>query len=69
MPELEKIELTFIKSYRTKRKTRYDEEIGEQAYSERDVAIGYIYPYTEAIELIGSPNRIKVTIEPAQKGD
>ena len=66
MPELDKLELTFIKSYRTKRKTRYDEEVGDQAYSDRDVAIGYIYPYTEAMELIGNPNKIKVTIEPVQ---
>lgn len=63
-PLMDKIVLIFRKAYLTKTKTRFDEELGEEAWSKRDVAIGYIYPYTEAIELIGSPERVKVTIEP-----
>jgi hypothetical protein len=64
-PEMEKIEIYFNLEYRTKKKTRYDEETGSQEFSDKGPAIGYIYPYTEAMELIGSPKRIKVTIEPA----
>jgi hypothetical protein len=64
-PEMEKIELFFTQSYRTKKKVRYDEEVGEQEFSEKGPAIGYTYPFIEAMELIGIPQRIKVTIEPA----
>lgn len=60
-----KIELFFTKKYDTKKKIRYDEELGEFAWSARDVAIGYIYPFAEAMEELGNPERIKVTIEPA----
>lgn len=64
-PEMEKIEVFFTQVYRTKKKVRYDEEVGEQEFSEKGPAVGYIYPYLEAVELIGTPQRIKVTIEPA----
>jgi hypothetical protein len=63
--EADKIELTFKQTYRTKKKVRYDEEVGEQEFSARGPAVGYMYPYIEAMELIGTPQRIKVTIEPA----
>lgn len=63
--ELDKIVLVFTRKYETKKKVRYEEELGEQAWSDRDVAIGYIYPFKEALEFIDSPERIKVTIEPA----
>lgn len=63
--EIDKIVLIFTKAYPTKNKIRFDEELGEFAWSARDVAVGYIYPYSEAMELIGSPDKIKVTIEPA----
>ncbi len=63
MPDENKIVLTFKKAYETKKKVRYDEEVGDVGWSEREVAIGYIYPFAEAMELIGNPDRIKVTIE------
>ncbi|MDD3493591.1 MAG: hypothetical protein PHZ19_08875 [Candidatus Thermoplasmatota archaeon] len=56
--------LVFTKNYATKSKVRYDEEPGEEEYSNKGPAIGYLYPYIEAIELIGTPDRIRVTIEP-----
>jgi hypothetical protein len=68
VPQEQKIVLIFKKVYPTKKKIRYDEQLGEQTYSERDFAIGYIYPFTEAMELIGSPDMIRVTIE-ACSGD
>ena len=69
MPEMERLELFFTQAYKTRKKIRYDEEVGDQEYSNRGPAIGYIYPYIEAMELIGSPKppqRIKVVIEPVQ---
>lgn len=62
--EKDKLILIFTKNYATKSKVRYDEELGEEEYSHKGPAIGYLYPYIEAIELIGTPNKIKVTIEP-----
>lgn len=65
MADKDKIVLIFKRDYQTKHKVRYNEELGEEAWSDKDVALGYIYPYRQAIELIGSPEKIKVTIEPA----
>jgi len=62
--EMDKIVLEFTKDYVTKHKIRYNEEIGEIGWSEKDVAVGYMYPYKDAMELIGNPERIRVTIEP-----
>lgn len=65
MAELDKLELTFKEDRKTKRTVLFDEQIGEQAYSEKDVAIGPLYIQKEALEMIGNPEKIKVTIEPA----
>lgn len=64
MAELDKIELVFKKAYTTKRKVRYDEQLGEYEFSRKGPALDYMYPYTEAMELIGSPEKVRVTIEP-----
>ncbi len=62
--EKDKLVLIFTKNYSTNKKVRYDEELGDEEYSSKGPAIGYIYPYAEAVELIGTPDKIKVTIEP-----
>lgn len=64
MPELDKIELEFKEDRKTKRTVKFDEVLGEVAWSSQDVAIGPLYVKKEALELIGNPSRIKVTVEP-----
>lgn len=64
MAEKDSIVLIFKRDYQTKRKVRYNEELGDFAWSDNDVAIGYIYPYKQAMELIGNPEKVKITIEP-----
>lgn len=65
MPELDKIVLEFTEDRKTKRTVKFEEVVGEQAWSERDIAVGPLYVQKEALEMIGNPVRIKVTIEPA----
>lgn len=65
MPDMDKLELTFTHAYDTEKKSRYDEDVGEYEYSAKGPAIGYLYPFKDAMEMIGSPKKIKVTIEPA----
>ncbi len=65
MPELDKLELTFTKDRDTKRTVLFEEQLGEQAYSEKDIAVGSLYVMRQALEMIGNPKKIKVTIEPA----
>lgn len=62
---MDKIELIFTKQRDTKRTTLFQEELGDQSWSEQDVAVGSLYVKQEALELIGSPEKLKVTIEPA----
>ncbi len=62
--ERDKLVLVFKREYETKSKVRYNEQVGDEGYSDRDVAIGYIYPLSQAIEMLGNPDLIKVTIEP-----
>jgi len=66
MPELDKIELEFMEDRRTKRTVKFDEVLGDQAWSEKDGCIGPLYGQKEALELIGNPTRIRVTIEPVR---
>lgn len=65
MAEFDKLELTFKEDRKTKRTVLFEEQLGEQAFSEKDVAIGSLYVQKEALEMIGNPEKIKVTIEPA----
>lgn len=61
--ELEKIVLTFKFHTQTKNKYRFEEELGEQSWSDRDTACGTLYVEKQALELIGNPKRVMVTIE------
>lgn len=64
MPELTKLELTFVEERKTKRAVLFSEVLGEQAYSDQDVAVGSLYMKRQALEMIGNPGKIRVTIEP-----
>ncbi len=65
MPELDKLVLIFTEDRKTVRTVLFEEQLGEQTYSDQDVAVGPMYVKKQALEMIGSPSRIKVTIEPA----
>lgn len=64
-PELDKIVLEFKELRETKRTHLFEEQVGEQEWSDQTVAIGSLYIKTQALELIGwkLPKRIRVTIE------
>ena len=64
MPELDKIELIFNEDRKTLRTVKFDEVLGDQAWSDREVAVGPLYVQKQALDLIGNPSKIKVTIEP-----
>lgn len=64
---IDKIELTFIKEYVTERAIRFREKLGEVEWSDQGVAIGPLYVKKQALEEIGSPEKIKVTIEPMKE--
>lgn len=65
-PELDKLELIFIEERKTKRTVLFNEVLGEQTYSDEDVAVGTLYLKKQALEMIGNPGKIKVTIEPSK---
>lgn len=65
MAELDKLELIFTEDRTTKRTVLFQEQLGEQAYSGQDVAVGSLYVKKEALEMIGDPKKLRVTIEPA----
>ena len=65
MAELNKLELVFTEDRKTTRTILFEEELGEQEYSSKGPAVGSLYVQKEALELIGNPGKIKVTIEPA----
>ena len=65
MAELGKLELIFKEDRKTTRTILFEEELGEQEYSSKGPAVGSLYVQKEALELIGNPGKIKVTIEPA----
>lgn len=59
---MEKLELRFTYEKETKNTIRYQEELGEEAHSSRDIAVGSLYIQKEALgEPV--PQRLKVTIE------
>ena len=58
------IKLFFKKRRDTKRTILFDEELGEQAWSDKDVAIGPLYVQKQALELIGNPEKIEVILKP-----
>lgn len=64
MPGREKIELEFTEDRKTKRTVKFEEVLGDFSWSDQDVAVGPLYVKKQALELIGNPSRIKVTIEP-----
>lgn len=64
MAELTKLELVFTQDRETKRTVLFQEQLGEQSYSDEDVAIGSLYVKKQALEMIGNPSRLKVIIEP-----
>lgn len=63
----EEIKLTFKKRRETKRTILFDEELGEQGWSDKDIAIGPLYVQKQALETIGNPEKIEVTIKPAKE--
>ena len=64
--EVSKIVLEFKEFRETKRTHLFQEEVGDQAWSDQDVAIGSLYLKTQALEMIGMPTRLRVTIEPIE---
>ncbi len=64
--ELERIVLEFNADRDTKRTRLFQEQLGKQAYSDQDVAIGPLYVKLQALEMIGNPKKLKVTIEPVE---
>ena len=64
--ELDKIVLEFTADRDTKRTRLFQEQLGEQTYSDQDVAIGPLYVKLQALEMIGNPQKLKVTIEPVE---
>ena len=64
---MEKLELRFTYEKETKNTIRYQEELGEEAHSSRDIAIGSLYVQKEALgEPV--PQRLKVVIEEDTNG-
>lgn len=61
------IKLVFKRRKETKRTFLFDEELGEQAWSDKDVAIGPLYVQKQALEMIGNPEKIEVTIRPIKE--
>lgn len=62
--DLDKLVLEFKWERDTKRTSVFQEQLGEQSYSEKDVAIGPIYIQREALEMIGKPEKVRITVEP-----
>ena len=64
---MEKLELIFNREKETKNTIRYQEELGEHAYSSRDIAVGSLYVQKEALGE-PAPQKLKVTIEEDTNG-
>lgn len=62
--KVDKIVLEFKELRETKRTHLFEEELGEQSWSDQDVAIGNLYIKTQALQMIGMPSRVRVTVEP-----
>ena len=65
MAEIDKITLRFIQKRHTKTAVLFDEQEGGHIWSDQGVAVGPLYIKKQTLELIGNPNKITVTIEPA----
>jgi hypothetical protein len=65
---MEKLELRFTYEKETKNTVRYQEELGEEAHSSRDIAVGTIYIQKEVLGE-PAPQRLKVTIEEDTNGN
>jgi len=63
------IKLVFKRRRETKRTFLFDEQLGEQAWSDKDVAIGPLYVQKQALELINASNddEIEVVIRRRRK--
>jgi len=59
---MEKLELIFSREKETKNTIRYQEELGEVAHSNRDIAVGSLYIQKEALGE-PAPQKLRVTIE------
>ncbi len=59
---MKKLELKFTYEKETKNTVTYQEELGDEAHSSRDIAVGSLYVQKE---VLGDPppRRLKVTIE------
>jgi hypothetical protein len=65
---MDKLELTFTYEKETKNTIRYQEELGDEAHSSRDIAVGTIYIQKEVLGE-PAPQRLKVTIEEDTNGN
>ncbi len=59
---MEKLVLKFTYEKETRNTIRYQEELGDEAHSSRDIAVGSLYVQKEALGE-PTPQRLKVTIE------
>ena len=59
---MDKLELIFSREKETKNTIRYQEELGEEAHSSRDIAVGTLYIQKETLG-DSPPQRLRVTIE------
>ena len=59
---MEKLVLKFTYEKETKNTIRYKEELGDEAHSGRDIAVGSLYIQKEALGE-PTPQTLKVTIE------
>lgn len=66
-PDMDELVLTFKKVRDTKRATLFEEVLGDQEYSDQGVAVGPLYIKMQALQLLGSPQTIQVTIKPAKE--
>jgi len=61
---MEKLKLAFVYERPTKNTIRYKEELGEEAHSSWDIAVGTIYIRKEALG-DPPPQRLRIVIEEA----
>jgi len=64
---MEKLELKFSREKETKNCIRYQEQLGEVAYSKKDVAVGSLYIMKECLGK-PAPQRLIVTIQEDTNG-
>lgn len=65
---MDKLELIFTYEKPTKNTVRYREELGAEAYSDKDYAIGVIYIQKQALGT-PPPRRLKAIIEEDTNGN